>query len=407
MIQKMAELFEEGDTVSHLGCGPARFFGKVIEVQPKLGKVMVSWSGQKPTQHTPDELVLAPDLLETRKTIKVARSRKADSATMAPTGVVDSLVKGMSPAFEQKSVSPTPAAEALQKAVDSELTAATLYWKAAMYFHAIGLEGLSKWAGKEGGEEVTHALRVIAVLETLGIAEAPKLVDAAAMSLPNGMNWTNPKMVADDILAGENFVLSVYKSLNDIATSANDAFIAKFAQDVIEEQTKAVDTAQRIQQKIAGACDGKNDLSNMMIMDSIIGDGIPFEMTASARRVASDIHGVEKPRGGGFSIMEDLQKDLHKESEDKAGLKTARSRTAMYWTDKGRVYRMTRNEVDGTPVCPKCKSDMERRPFTKSDKLLACTKCTFIIPLSSVVTEKPSVTIETNEDTGTKTITIS
>jgi DNA-directed RNA polymerase subunit RPC12/RpoP len=119
-------------------------------------------------------------------------------------------------------------------------------------------------------------------------------------------------------------------------------------------------------------------------------------------------HGIDKPRGGGFSIMQDLQKDLHKEmkKESEAGPKTAadsqpelKSRRAMYWGAPDRVYRLTRNEQEnGTAVCPKCKKDMALEPFTKSEKLYNCPSCGFKVPSSKTTTTR--ITIDVDKGTG-------
>lgn len=213
------------------------------------------------------------------------------------------------------------------------------------------------------------------------------------------------------------------------------------------------------------------------------------------------VHGIDQPRGGGFSIMQDLQKDLRKESGDdnpklseiqashirtasivesmvtswnddgsiteakettwtgddakiasdsnsvpsfkdiqaryaaegkhhclrltcvacgnvqtcrcskekvnEAGIchecsKTAssplRSRRAMYWTDRDRIYRLTKNEQgEGKPACPKCREEMEKQRFTKNDKLYNCPSCGFKIPSSKTVTHK-KVEIEIEPD---------
>jgi ssDNA-binding Zn-finger/Zn-ribbon topoisomerase 1 len=170
------------------------------------------------------------------------------------------------------------------------------------------------------------------------------------------------------------------------------------------------------------------------------------------------MHGIESPRGGGFSIMQNLQKDLAPEilEESKEGplvdsiqgsLKSRRgrsaaitenvetvwnddgsiteskdttwdpedagewngrsveasmgmrSRRAMYWMDKGRVYRLTKGEQEcGAAKCPKCKGQMTKERFTKKEKLWACPECGFKVPTGSMVTERPKVEVEVEPD---------
>jgi len=169
-------------------------------------------------------------------------------------------------------------------------------------------------------------------------------------------------------------------------------------------------------------------------------------------------HGIEKPRGGGFSIMQNLQKDLAPEilEESKEGplispiqgsMKSRRgmvaaitenvmtswnddgsiteskdttwdpedagewegrsveasmgmrSRRAMYWMDKGRVYRLTKGEQEcGAAKCPKCKGQMNKEPFTKKEKLWNCPDCGFKVPTSATMTQRPKIEIEIDPD---------
>ena len=58
-------------------------------------------------------------------------------------------------------------------------------------------------------------------------------------------------------------------------------------------------------------------------------------------------HGIDKPRGGGFSIMEDLAKDLHQESNDLAGVhpKTGSDKKAT-GPDVDKIMRYENGEMD-------------------------------------------------------------
>jgi predicted RNA-binding Zn-ribbon protein involved in translation (DUF1610 family) len=152
-----------------------------------------------------------------------------------------------------------------------------------------------------------------------------------------------------------------------------------------------------------------------------------------------ETHGINAPRGGGFSIMQDLQKDLHnemkKEAADQDGTGpegtgpkgkgegpckeagrrgkasffvdkgevasdlSLRSRRAMYWEAPDRVYRLTREEQQtGSALCPKCQKEMNLEPFTKSEKLYTCQKCGFKVPTSKTTTTR--ITIDVDKQTG-------
>ena len=59
-------------------------------------------------------------------------------------------------------------------------------------------------------------------------------------------------------------------------------------------------------------------------------------------------HGINTPRGGGFSIMEDLQKDLHQESNDLAGVHASDKQAAMPDVDKIMKYENGEMDEDET-----------------------------------------------------------
>lgn len=115
-------------------------------------------------------------------------------------------------------------------------------------------------------------------------------------------------------------------------------------------------------------------------------------------------HGIDEPRGGGFSIMQNLQKDLKKEEEKdskkskKAGsgnVMTSAVRQAMYWCSPDRTYRMTKQEQDeDSATCPKCKSHMENEKFTRSERMFRCPDCGFKVPSGKVTTKKIEIEIE-------------
>jgi ferritin len=65
-----------------------------------------------------------------------------------------------------------------------------------------------------------------------------------------------------------------------------------------------------------------------------------------------------------------------------------RSRRAMYWCAPDRTFRLTKQEQDqGICTCPKCRIEMNKERFTRSDKLLSCPECGFKVPTSKAVTK--------------------
>lgn len=78
------------------------------------------------------------------------------------------------------------------------------------------------------------------------------------------------------------------------------------------------------------------------------------------------------------------RKGITASADQFAGLK---SRRAMYWCAPDRTFRLTQQEQqNGAASCPKCKSEMQVEPFTRSDKLMICPECRFKVPTSKAVT---------------------
>ena len=116
-----------------------------------------------------------------------------------------------------------------------------------------------------------------------------------------------------------------------------------------------------------------------------------------------EVNGIDEPRGGGFSIMQDLAKDQHQQSMEQssenpkvspiqADEQELRNRRGMYWCGPERTYQMTKREIaNGNAKCPKCCSDMGKHCFTRKSKLFICDGCGFKISSDKVLTEKPVV----------------
>jgi len=114
------------------------------------------------------------------------------------------------------------------------------------------------------------------------------------------------------------------------------------------------------------------------------------------------IHGIDKPLGGGYTIMQELVKNLRKDALSQQRFAGARrgskwvltcdlSRTAIYHAKPGRVYTRSREEVESDFVyCPKCLRDgkkvkMELRPFTQSVRIYVCPACDWKISADKLV----------------------
>ena len=74
-----------------------------------------------------------------------------------------------------------------------------------------------------------------------------------------------------------------------------------------------------------------------------------------------------------------------------SGKKASAHRVAMYWTEKNRKYRATKEEVESKTVhCPKCSiTKMEKTVYSRdggaSEHLMGCPTCLFLIRFEDIV----------------------
>jgi predicted RNA-binding Zn-ribbon protein involved in translation (DUF1610 family) len=229
-------------------------------------------------------------------------------------------------------------------------------------------------------------------------------------------------------------IISEEQAINQyetIADSTGDSQIRDVVQDIANEEKVHVGELQGLLVKLL------DDEQEFL-------DEGSSEVNTASERIALNppdeqycgefqTHGLDDPRGGGFSIMKDLAYELHDEANDFAdvnpkiatgsdeppaqrmweeeiakkssvsttasecgclGLDGLRSRRAMYWCAPDRTFRLTQQEQQsGSAMCPKCRCEMNREKFTRSDKLLMCPTCGFKVPTSKAVT-KPQVEIK-------------
>lgn len=104
---------------------------------------------------------------------------------------------------------------------------------------------------------------------------------------------------------------------------------------------------------------------------------------------------VQFPFGSARYPVEDLQiadLDIEPVKYDSIpgglGTKPVNAKTALYWADKDRKYRMCRTEE--SPTCPRCKSIELRKTIYKriggrSERLLCCPECLFLIKTTDIL----------------------
>ena len=196
-----------------------------------------------------------------------------------------------------------------------------------------------------------------------------------------------------------------YGVVREISKKENKVYVAwnngSVSQHDPEEVALVLDVDDEVRERlsrVASVFDGNSSQRRM----SGKCDAVMAEDTGRNFSGDPEVHGIDKPRGGGFSIMKRLQDDLREESIEDAGLvedkdtikacdcevSELRSRRAVYHRERGRVYKQTRGEnSNGNMVCGRrgCMREMELQPFMKSVKIYVCPECGWKITQDKVI----------------------
>lgn len=149
---------------------------------------------------------------------------------------------------------------------------------------------------------------------------------------------------------------------------------------------RSVDTkTNKITVAWGGGPESQHDVDELMPMPSFEGASV----MASVRRMRADVEDlltdVQATSGDEPPAQRSVFEETAKISSVSDGM---RSRRAMYWCGPERTYRLTQQEQEsGVGTCPKCKVEMNKEKFTRSDKLLTCPSCGFKVPTSKAVTQ--------------------
>jgi len=327
--------FKAGDIVKPVIVTNDVFLGVVRDVDYKLNKVWVAWGSGPVYQYDPDEIML---------------SQIQDPIVRARMGSTRS---------RRGKVSKSLVAQHLQNV---------------------------KSLGVLTDRELTRALRDAVIAEESAINQYETVVDSTENA--------KAKEVLQEIADEERVHVGELQAL--LAEMLPDE------EDLLEEGADEVeDAGEMMAGVVPGECDGTGPHGEKDGPRVATRRGASFFVAGDPETDPQymgnpKLHGIESPRGGGFSIMQDLAEDLHKESVKKAG---RRGRNAAYWCAPERTYRMTQEEQEkGTPTCPRCKLDMEKEPFTKAEKMWVCPKCRFKVPTGKLT--KTRVTIDVDKETG-------
>lgn len=114
----------------------------------------------------------------------------------------------------------------------------------------------------------------------------------------------------------------------------------------------------------------------------ILNKGYSSVVTPRTQDVPGGAGTVEVP--GGPPLDEE---DVVKTASPKRVLTSFLEKKAIYWADKGRTYRATRQEQDsGDFYCPRCAESVLRPAvYKKKVRLLGCPECLFLIKQSDLI----------------------
>lgn len=399
----MIAQFEAGDIVRPAGV-PA-FIGVVRDVQAKLNKVLVAWGGGAVSQHDPDEIQLVPyatenvkakmasegGFVETRRGSKISsdftgadepeqyvgdpRTHGLDKPRGGGFSIMQNLQKDLAPEALKESekgplVSP-PEAEEIdveaggdQNAPDGDMNGAP--------------EVVVSAAERVAFEEFKWRNKPLAVYENYQ--------DGGYVRAEFEVTGPYDKAKGGNFKQG-SLAYSMSVNLQMIYPKSGQTQKKRYGYNMAGRYVNSIKTVETALKK---------ELEKYVVHQ--VGQKYdPNQWVKSGKRLKEGQKGSSLASVAGSFIKDMVSeiKDVPKAASASEGLK---SRRAMYWMDKGRTYRLTKNEQGNNgATCPKCKGDMSKEPFTKSEKLFNCPGCGFKVPSGKVLTER-KVEIEIEPD---------
>lgn len=356
-LRKQVSVFEPGDIVTSVLAGSIDFIGQVTRIDTKCSKVFVNWGDGTETQQSPDEIQLypvqCPDIISKMLVAKnITRRGRFVAEVPPPSG--DQFVGD-------------PKQHGIDKPIGGGFSI---------------MQNLVKKQRKEIKEEAEAGPKIAPQQADMGTDEEI----AGDQNAPGG-DQNAPQEAPEDAEA------ALMASLRSRRASFGDEAL------LFPEKGEVV-LMERFDPP-RGATE--DEISESEILDDTISSLRRRAKKISALkgfRVKSENYQYKGGKWYGMLVLKgrsfDLDEMSQKMSPDWSGILTASliSRRALYWGDKGRVYRMTRREQqEGVCNCPRCREQMEKEPFTKKEKLMVCPGCGFKIPTSKLVDKKIEIEI--------------
>lgn len=354
-------MYKPGDVVKPITVMDQFFTGIVRDVDLKTNKVTVAWGGGPVSQHDVDEIMPMPFFDETKNGngTKVASSRRmradVDDLLDVPE-IGEEIVESTPDSTVQTDFVEDDMEGLLNRQVGSEFYSAYLYYMVAAVFQSKGLVGFQNWMEHQGDGEIDHAMKVYKYLVDTGSTVVPPMIPG-----PDISSEMDVAELTRFVLDHEMGVTQDWKRIGKLAKQQDNPATCKLVQEFMDEQIEEEDAALTLHQRVQLADSG----SGILLVDNDLKDRSPIAVTATNPPMSQycgqpGTHGLETPRGGGFSIMKDLAYQLHDEANDFADVNP---RLAM--------IRAGLKEIawdSNTMTCAECEATQFLRRATSGDE---------------------------------------
>ena len=340
-LRKQMGIFEPGDTVTSVLAGSLDFIGSVTRIDKKVAKIFVNWGDGTEAQCSPDEIQLLPYHGSVDIGERFSRIARRGRLSEDIPGGGDQFVGD-------------PKTHGIDKPRGGGFSI---------------MQNLQKDLAPESKEEAKGG-PLTASVKTAGVAD--RIADVFARFLIGDRKAA--------LMQIRSFVNAKIGPWNTDSGEYN------------KEYSRLVDRLKKvIKAEVKIASEGRR-LRSAAIVETVV---TRWEDDGAISRTTSTDWDAESgtPEGDGNLPVMASRRDCMEGKQD-SDFNELRSRRALYWGGPGRKYRQTKSEqTEGACSCPKCKGEMEKQPFTKSERLYACPGCGFKVPSGSLTTKKIEIEI--------------
>ena len=138
--------------------------------------------------------------------------------------------------------------DALNAQINAELYSSYLYLAMSAYFESLNLKGFANWMKVQAQEELVHAAKFFAYVNTRGGRVLLKGIDAPPSQ------WASPLAAFEQVLEHETRVTGLINDLVKLSVSEGDPATQSFLQWFVNEQVEEEESATNVinELKLAG-----------------------------------------------------------------------------------------------------------------------------------------------------------